>query len=331
MIKISMFYSWQSDLPNSTNRGFIEDLLKYSIIEVQKKIPNISICLDQGPKNRSGSRNIAEIILEKIEECDIFVCDISTVNSNEILARKMPNPNVMIEYGYALKSIGESRIISFFNSSFGSFPADLPFDLSHRSHAVYCLAKNDPSKPRVKKDLGKWIINALEIMLEEIRKEYVLYGLDEDSSSILIRACEVAIESNQRHVDLDCLSDLQFNEEELDSLLDEIEHHGYIKRHRSLNSNRMPFAVSKEGILAFAKLFIENFDNLVDKVADLIVSENVFSSQTLSEIVGQSSILVDAILETFQDKDLIFLSEELSPFHKVGCVRPRLRRLVSRK
>ncbi len=43
-----IFYSWQSDLPNPTNRGFIEDCLKRAIKDVQADEDLVSVHGDSG-------------------------------------------------------------------------------------------------------------------------------------------------------------------------------------------------------------------------------------------------------------------------------------------
>ena len=72
-------------------------------------------------------------IFDKISNADIFVCDLTTINSYSPKdKRKVPNPNVLIELGYAIAKIGWGRIIILFNTAYGNFPKDLPFDIAKR-------------------------------------------------------------------------------------------------------------------------------------------------------------------------------------------------------
>jgi hypothetical protein len=50
----------------------------------------------------------------------------------------MPNPNVLIELGYAVKTLGWNRIVCVFNMAFGRVE-DLPFDLRQRRVRCYTL------------------------------------------------------------------------------------------------------------------------------------------------------------------------------------------------
>jgi hypothetical protein len=117
----SIFYSWQSDFPSNANRGFIEECIKEAI-KMLKKTYNFSleIRIDRDTKNETGTPDIVNTIFNKIERAKIFVADINIVNSNSE-GRKTPNPNVLLELGYAAKVVGWERIICAFNKDFGEF------------------------------------------------------------------------------------------------------------------------------------------------------------------------------------------------------------------
>jgi len=51
--------------------------------------------------------------------------------------RKSPNPNVMVELGYAIHTLGWNKILMFFDSSEYA-PEDLPFDI--KQHVPVFLA-----------------------------------------------------------------------------------------------------------------------------------------------------------------------------------------------
>lgn len=130
-MKFSIFYSWQSDLPNKDNRSFIEECIKKAMNMNAGDINTGAIFeYDRDTKGTSGSPDIADIIFNKIAKSDIFICDISIINPDYV-GRKMPNPNVLVELGYAAKTIGWEKIICFFNLKYGCLD-DIPFDLNHR-------------------------------------------------------------------------------------------------------------------------------------------------------------------------------------------------------
>jgi len=157
-MKNTIFYSWQSDLPNKTNRGFLESCLKNVLKELKKIEPfSIEFTIDRDTKNESGTPDIMESIFNKIEKSKIFIADISIINS-ESTGRKTPNPNVLIELGYAARSLGWGKVICLYNLDYGSID-DLPFDLRQRRPLTYSL--KDESMSDVRKTVSKVISQSI--------------------------------------------------------------------------------------------------------------------------------------------------------------------------
>lgn len=140
----TVFYSWQSDLPNTCNRSFIQTALENiaTNITADESI-DIEPVIDRDTQGVAGSPDIASTIFAKITAADIFVADVSIINRSRI-GRRTPNPNVLLELGYALKTLGQERVILVFNEAFGR-PQDLPFDLRMRRLVVY-------NSPRIAED-----------------------------------------------------------------------------------------------------------------------------------------------------------------------------------
>lgn len=146
-MKRTIFYSWQSDLPNKTNRSFIEDCIKKAMRDVEKSMPfGLELSLDKDTYNEPGNPEIVNTILSKIENSKIFIADISIINSDSKL-RKTPNPNVLFELGYASKALGWERIICIYNLDYGGFE-ELPFDLKHRRPIAYTLRYKTKTEAR---------------------------------------------------------------------------------------------------------------------------------------------------------------------------------------
>ena len=130
----TIFYAWQSDQPNNLCRGLIgralDDAKKLldDDLEIQNAVRNIEI--DKDTQGIPGSPPVAEAILEKIRACNAFVADLTFIQTHRG-DPGTPNPNVLIEYGYALSALGDQRIIGVFNEAFGK-PEDLPFNLQHK-------------------------------------------------------------------------------------------------------------------------------------------------------------------------------------------------------
>ena len=165
-MKRIVFYSWQSDLPNPTNRGFIQQALENAV----KTIANddtvtVEPVVDRDTQGVAGAPDIASTIFAKITASDIFVADISIISSAEA-DRPTPNPNVLIELGYALRGLGHERVILVFNQSFGKIE-DLPFDLRMRRLVIYSMSSEEkeraPERTKLEKQLEGAIRSALDV------------------------------------------------------------------------------------------------------------------------------------------------------------------------
>lgn len=159
--RFTVFYSWQSDLPDASNRAFIRQALRTAASSIEVSKGDLIVEIDEATRDVSGSPNIPATILAKINMADVFVCDISTINTN-VSGRKTPNPNVVFELGYAIANLGWERVILLFNEEFGSFPGDLPFDFDR--HRVSKFKSTNPPSTKQKKefaDLVKMAINSV--------------------------------------------------------------------------------------------------------------------------------------------------------------------------
>jgi len=95
--------------------------------------------LDKDTAGVPGSPAITSTILEKIDTCGLFLCDVTLVAETR-KGKKSPNPNVLIELGYAVARLGWQRVICVMNVAAGG-PEELPFDLQlHRWPIRYHLA-----------------------------------------------------------------------------------------------------------------------------------------------------------------------------------------------
>ena len=88
-------------------------------------------CPCQTPPARTGQPPIVETVLKKIDAARVFVADMTFV-AKRPGGGASPNPNVLIEYGWALKSLTYERVIRVMNTAYGEPSAkSLPFDLRH--------------------------------------------------------------------------------------------------------------------------------------------------------------------------------------------------------
>lgn len=173
-----IFYAWQSDSSQRTNRSFIETAIEVALKNIKTSgVVEASPRLDKDTKDVPGIPDIANTIREKIRSADAFVADISFVSRVRGVSsdndKMIPNPNVMIELGYALAELGWERILYVLNTDSGSAD-NLPFDLRHRRWPIkYCLPEDADSDTRStqKKELVKGVQSAIEAVLKLSTRE----------------------------------------------------------------------------------------------------------------------------------------------------------------
>ena len=174
--KQTVFYSWQSDSMPKANRYFIQTALNRAIkVLASKDSIAVEPVLDSDTRNVAGAPKIADTIFTKIDAAAIFVADVTIISRTRgktVKERKaLPNPNVLVELGYALKVLGDERLVLIANTAFGRIE-DLPFDLLGRRTLPYTLREKDLEQnaegQRVRKQVRDQLQLALETALESI-------------------------------------------------------------------------------------------------------------------------------------------------------------------
>ena len=136
MRKFKIFYSWQSDLPGNKTRNFIRDCIDEAI-DLAEESEAIEAERDEATKDTTGSPNIVTTLFSKIDDCDLFIADVSLCFTSDIKAdKKSPNPNVLLELGYAVNVLGWEHVICLCNTDFGDA---YPFDIAHNRITGYSL------------------------------------------------------------------------------------------------------------------------------------------------------------------------------------------------
>ena len=168
---MKIFWSWQNDYAPQRNRWFIHSALQDAVAQLADEYELQSAErpeLDHDTKDEAGMVEITTAILEKIEHSVAFVADLTPIAEGPN-GKPLPNPNVLIELGWALKMPGWRRMVAVMNSAEGYTPDDLPFDVRHRRALVYTLSEgaDKQTRARVKKELTGSLIGALRKNLEE--------------------------------------------------------------------------------------------------------------------------------------------------------------------
>jgi hypothetical protein len=139
-----IFWSWQSDYAETTCRHFIRDALADAIAQFIAESPideSDRPKLDHDTKSVPGMADIAATILNKIAGAAVFVADLTPIGQSPG-GKRLPNPNVMIELGWAMHRPGWERVIGVLNTASGAEVEDLPFDVRQRRIITYHLPES---------------------------------------------------------------------------------------------------------------------------------------------------------------------------------------------
>lgn len=164
----TIFYSWQSDLPNRTNRGFIQSALEKAVADLRSDDSTaVEPVVDRDTLGEPGAPDIAATILRKIDAATAFVCDVSIASRPEN-GRPCPNPNVLVELGYALKSLRSERVVLVFNTAFGDV-SELPFDLRFKRVLTYHMSEA-AEQNTIRSSLASALSGALKAILKHLEQ-----------------------------------------------------------------------------------------------------------------------------------------------------------------
>lgn len=161
---MSVFYSWQSDLPPV--RNYVEAALRKAVKRVMKATDDRTVFLDRDTQGVAGSPDVVLEILRKISATTAFVADVSIINRGST-NRLTPNPNVMFELGFALERLGHGRIILLFNGTHEEARALLPFDLGLKRALAFELPDDSALVPAARDALANDLVKAIQLIIDQ--------------------------------------------------------------------------------------------------------------------------------------------------------------------
>ncbi len=174
-----IFYSWQADTASACNKNLVSRALTDAIAvlnadaaveDAQRYSRDERIALDHDTTGEPGSPPIVDTIFGKIDRAAAFVSDLTYVAERKD-GRRMPNPNVLLEHGWALKALSWRAVISVMNTAHGH-PKDhaLPFDLQHARGPILfdCPDEADAeTRGTVRRALAKALAPRLRATLDD--------------------------------------------------------------------------------------------------------------------------------------------------------------------
>jgi hypothetical protein len=176
----TIFFSWQSELPKSTNWSFIEDAVEKALKELHREGLGKPFKPTRDTQDEPGSPDIVDVIFQKIQDCGIFLADVTPTHpgkkrvldpsvKNEGRPRRLrpaPNSNVMVETGYAFGTVGRKRMILVINEAYGD-TKDLPFDLHHTRITKYRAVLDEENRSKEKAHLVGQLVAAIKLILAD--------------------------------------------------------------------------------------------------------------------------------------------------------------------
>ena len=158
----TVFFSWQLDTDRKTGKNFLQDAMREACKQLSKDPEFVEaerdFEADSDTSGVSGQPHIATTILSKIEAATVFVADLTYVGSTDNHKKRIPNANVMLEYGWALKVLGPNRILSLMNTAYGAPDTHpLPFDLDHFRWPIQFKLPPDADKSTTKQVLASLV------------------------------------------------------------------------------------------------------------------------------------------------------------------------------
>jgi hypothetical protein len=143
----TIFWSWQSDREERVTRHLIREALVTALEHLSGDAGiEDRLDIDHDTMGLPGSPDIVASILEKIDAADVFVADITPIAVSD-KGKHIANPNVLIELGYAKKSLGQDRWITVWNTALTDCGVEnLPFDLRGKRGPVTFALKSGASK-----------------------------------------------------------------------------------------------------------------------------------------------------------------------------------------
>lgn len=169
-----IFYAWQSQCPPRINKNLIRTSLQQAIVRIEEELPEgvqLALVLDSDTTGREGSPDIADAIMDKIATSQVVIVDVSIVSrdasaSGDEESRAYPNPNTMVELGYAAGKHGWARVVNVFNTASGRLE-ELPFDIRGRRITTYHCPEGEDTSSAKKKLAGELYL-AISTIIERI-------------------------------------------------------------------------------------------------------------------------------------------------------------------
>jgi hypothetical protein len=198
-MELTVFYAWQNDTPGQFNRFFIREMLEGASKSIRNDASvEDSPRIDNDTRGVAGTPEITSTIFSKIKQCAVFVADLTFVGASTSMGlnsgqKLLPNPNVMLELGFAAATVGWERIIAVMNEHYGPAEQQI-FDIKNRRFPIrYTVSPDFPGNlGETKRQLRAALEAAIRLAVRNAYEavEEIIASLDTATLNLLRRHAE---------------------------------------------------------------------------------------------------------------------------------------------
>ncbi|MBU1707923.1 toll/interleukin-1 receptor domain-containing protein [bacterium] len=161
-----------------------------------------------------------------------------------------------------------------------------------------------------------------------------LPGLTKTDTLVMKVACEEAIRLGHSIVHFaNIKNELEAQDASMADCYDSLEvldNRYYIKLHRTLGHGASTFKITTFGFQEYAKLFFDDYDRIILRVASVIVNNDFRDSTLVISETKLPKMLVHHVIDLFKEKGWLGASEVMGGRYIIGNKSPELKRLLSR-
>lgn len=170
-MKLKIFFSWEmeTDSQGFDNKNFLIVCISHALDELKKQhdFKNVEFDFQEGLSGVGGTPRVAEIMMKRAKECDIFIGDmtiaqkLSELAKQEVLEHKSflrlsPNSNVLMEYAIAYNKDDEfwEQVVLIMNKVNGDVHDNVdffPFDIREERFPITFELTGDAKDEHEKK------------------------------------------------------------------------------------------------------------------------------------------------------------------------------------
>lgn len=162
-------------------------------------------------------------------------------------------------------------------------------------------------------------------------------GLTKADNLVLKESCEYAIENDDIMINPESLfgdgEKLGFSRAEIKDCIEVLEQNGYLDVSRYLGGGRdnysCHFRVTKYGLDNYARSYIHDYSETLEKIVSLIVNEDINSNAGIQEKIDKPILIINHILDVLESNNHVKLSKTIGGMVQIYNVSASLRRALA--